>query len=327
MSGGLRDERLSATWPRSRRRKGALAISFALTTLVGLAPTPAFADEQRDLDRGRNAYLARQYEEADARFRAMLDAKTGTLHENVYVNQAYMYWGAVMVAKKRLDEAQRIFEQLILRDSTFEPDPLAFSTEVLDVFTDTRGKLRERLTLQAQEDAKRKDEERKRREDLAKRERERIKKLEDLASQDKTLEPHSRSLAFIPFGVGQFQNGKPALGIVFAALEGSFLAAGTVMYPLFLSEVNASRAAYDTNTNNRGLTEAERHHDRAVDYQRANAIFLGLFALTAGIGIFEANLNYVPETTIVRRRPVPPPVSIRPPVGNEGWSVGWSGSF
>ncbi len=307
-------------------RRGRMVVASLFLAVATCAP-PAHADEQTELDRGRNAYVARQFDEADSRFRAMLDPKSGTLHDAVYINQAYMYWGAVMVAKKRQDEAQRIFEQLILRDSTFEPDPLAFPTAVLDVFTDTRGRLRERLTQQAQDAAKREAEKKTREDYLRRRERERVQELERMASEDKTLEHHSRWIASIPFGVGQFQNGKPVFGGILLGLEASFLIAGTAMVPFYFSELKASQEAYSSNSNSRAVADAEEHRSNAVKYQQINLVLLGLFAGTALVGIAEANYNYVPEATVVRRRPLPPPVSFSPRVSGDGLSIGWTGSF
>ena len=74
--------------------------------------TTARADDQAELDKGRNAYLGRQYDVADQRFREMLDPKNGTIHDPVLLNQANMYWDAVMLALNKKDDSSKIFEQL-----------------------------------------------------------------------------------------------------------------------------------------------------------------------------------------------------------------------
>src|SRR5208283_2297308 len=71
---------------------------------VGLAapPTaagaPAAVDEQAEFEKGRNAYRAHQYEEADGAFLRMLDPNTGTLHDKGLKKQARMYWAATQIA-------------------------------------------------------------------------------------------------------------------------------------------------------------------------------------------------------------------------------------
>ncbi|MBP9112437.1 MAG: hypothetical protein KBF88_06485 [Polyangiaceae bacterium] len=307
--------------------RGTLAVRFAAVLLA--SSLTAFATEQADLDRGKNAYLARQYDEADARFRAMLDPKTGTLHEAVYIEQAYMLWGAVMVAKKKPSDANKIFEQLILRDPTFEPDPLSFPIEVLDAFTDTKNKIRERLTQQAQETAIREAERRAREESLKRREKERVLELEKLAREEKIVEQHHRWKAWIPFGVGQFQNGKTALGMVFLTSEVLALAVGAVSVPVYLGELSEMRASYNPVNNAYYVRDAEAYRASANRWRNINLVALGSFAIISIFGIAEANYNFVPDKEVRRTRPIPPPVAIQPlfHVSGSGGELGVQGMF
>src|SRR5262245_9494084 len=112
----------------------------ALVALLAAAlwAAPAFADAQADFDRARNAYLAKQYDEADSRFSQLLDPSRSTVKDTALVTQARMYWGATKVALKQETEARRIFEQLITADRDFDPDPLRFPTAVLNEFSDAR---------------------------------------------------------------------------------------------------------------------------------------------------------------------------------------------
>ena len=185
------------------------------SSLLLLAGGVARADEQSDLEKVRAAYLAHQYDDAERRLRAMLDPMHGTLHDAPLVSQARMYLAAVLLAKAKREDAGAIFERLVLDDPQFEPDPLSFPTDVIDLFIDTRSRLRDRLNAQAQERARFEAQARAREGEKKRREVERVAMLEKLAAEETVTQVHSRWIALVPFGAGQFQNGKSALGWAF----------------------------------------------------------------------------------------------------------------
>ena len=242
----------------------------------------------------------------------MLDAKTGTLHDPSLISQAEMYWGAVMMAKGKPDEASSIFEKLLLRDAHYEPDPLSFPTDVLDAFVDTRAKFKDRLNAKAQETAKR-DAERKARE-IAEKQAQvaRVKMLERLASEEKITDRHSRFIATLPFGVGQFQNGQTALGWTFLGSEAALVLANVITIPLFLAEVKGAHDDYVPATNRFATSVGQAHLDRANTYWTLNHIFFGAFAAAAVIGVAHAHLTYVPDVEITKKRSLPPPPTLLP---------------
>src|SRR5262249_9217720 len=148
------------------------------------------ADDSTELDKVRNAYVAHQYDDAERRLLALLDPDRGT-HDPTLLTLARMYWGAVMFAKGNEDGASTVFEKLILDDPTYEPDPLSFPTKVVELFIDTRARLRERLNAEALDRARKDAERRARDQENRRREAARIAMLERLASEEKVLEPHS----------------------------------------------------------------------------------------------------------------------------------------
>jgi tetratricopeptide (TPR) repeat protein len=299
--------------------------SWLLSALIAAClafSAPAHADEQSELDKGRNAYRTRQYDEADARFRAMLDPKIGTLHDPALVAQAYMIWGAVMMAKGRPKEAGELFEQLLLKDPHFEPDPLSFPTAVLDAFSDTRSRIRQRLNALAQEQAKRDAERREREERDKQRQIERMRMLERLATEEKIIEHRSRLVAFVPFGAGQFQNGEKALGWVFLGAEALCLAAGTIAVPFAHAELAAHEDANDNAANPSPTTEAQQHLDAARAWRFVNLAAYGGFVLTAVAGIVQANVKFERDVVVVRKRPLPPTVSLSPQPTPSGLGLG-----
>lgn len=282
-------------------RLRALVCVASAIALLGVA-TSAHADPETDLEKGRNAYQARQYDEADARFRTMLDPKTGSLKDPVLVSQALMLWGAVKVAQKKTAEASRLFEDLLTKDAQFEPDPLSFPTEVLDVFSDTRHRIRERLSAAARETARLEAERKAREEADKKREAERMARLERLAAQETVRVQRNRAVAFIPFGAGQFQNGDRTLGWGFLAAEAAFVAIGTAVVPFAITERKAMNDSYEPAFRPDATAEAESHRQNAIRLQIVNLVSYGAFAVTAVAGIVQANVAFVPETVKVQRR-------------------------
>jgi len=282
-----------------RRLLPSAVIALALLSRSGTAF--AQVDEQSELDKARNAYLAHQYEEADVRFRALLDARNPVLHDRVLVNQAHMYWGAVMQARKHAEQANAQFEELLLSDPTYEPDPLAFPTDVVNAFIDTRSRLRERLTRIAHDKAvtaaiKQKQDEQNR---LAQETR--LKLLEKLATQEKTVARHSRWIALLPFGAGQFQNGQKPLGWAFLGTEAALVAAAVITLPVYLVALENESNAYSQGDSFR----SGEYHDRAVEIRYANIGLNIALAGVAAVGIIQAQAAFVPEEAELIKRPVP----------------------
>ncbi len=316
----------------ARRLLPLAALAVVLVT-AGVARAQGQAvDEQSEFEKGRNAYIAHQLNEADDRFQKMLDPKAGTLHDRILVNQARMYWGAVKIAKGQPDKASTLFEDLLMNDPTYDPDPLAFPTEVVNAFIDTRARLRERLKA-IERDAARRAAERKAREEQERKEQaERLKTLERLAGEERTIVQNSRWIAFLPFGAGQFQNGQKSLGWVFLGTEAAFLTVAAITLPIYLTDLqyrNDAAAQGDT-------VRAQEYIDRAKVVRGTNLVADGAFAATWILGAVQAQLAFVPEEAHVTTRPLPvtpaPSVSwsVAPapaPDGKMGLSLGVVGTF
>jgi TM2 domain-containing membrane protein YozV len=257
----------------------------------------------------------------------MLDPKNGTLHDAAMVTQARMYLAAVLFAKGEQEQAATVLERLLLDDKEqFEPDPLSFPTDVIDFFIDTRARLRDKLNAQAQERAKREAERRAREEEQKKREAARLALLERLATEEKVTSVHSRWIALVPFGAGQFQNGKPGLGWALLATESAFLLGTVVTIPIYLIDLQNRSDAYRAGQN----FQANEYIDRANVVRTVNLAFIGAFALTAAAGVVQAQLEYVPSVVDLRTRPIPAVSWTLTPVltpERGGASVGIGGRF
>src|SRR5687767_2473070 len=120
------------------------ALALALVAVALLGAGKARADGRVDLEKARASYLARNYSEAEERLRVILDPATG-VRERTLLSPARMYLGAVLFAQGKKDAAKEIFEKLVLEDPTFEPDPLSFPGEVVNLYIDTRAQLAESI--------------------------------------------------------------------------------------------------------------------------------------------------------------------------------------
>jgi hypothetical protein len=290
----------------------------ALALGATLAPS-ARADAAADLEKAHNAYVARQYDEAEMRLRALLDAKTGTLVDPDKVADARMYLAATLIAEKKSDEANALLEQLLTDRPDYQPDPLRVSLEAIDALTDARTRIRDKLSaLQAEKV-------RKAQEEKAKIEAERVKQqirlaqLEQLAGTEIIEHPNSRLLAMVPFGAGQFQNGQTALGWTFLLSEGALAIGSGIGAGFWYYYVQQTQAAEQANN---GTAHGYNSLAQTSSYV-GDSLFAG-FALMAVIGIVHAQLTFVPETVETRKRPLPP-VTLAPTLGPGG--LGLVGRF
>ncbi len=258
-------------------------------------------DEQAEFEKGRNAYRAQKYDEADARFLRMLDPQHGTLHDKVLIKQARMYWAATLLAEHQDEYAKSLFETILTEDHDFEPDPLAFPTEVFNAFIDTRTRLREKLEAIAREQYRRAAERRANEEAARQREAARIKLLEQMASEVEVTEKHSRWVALIPFGVGQFQNGQRGLGWFFLGTEAALVAGGLATVPIYWVDLANVRDTYTPQTS----SIAQQYNDRANVVRYVNLSLNGAFAAIAIVGAIQAEAAYVPDPVKVEPRVVP----------------------
>jgi hypothetical protein len=306
-----------------------LLLSLVLLGASLARPTPALAapaaadaiDEQAEFEKGRNAYRAQKYEEADTRFLRMLDPEHGTLHDRVLIKQARMYWAATRLALHHEDDASGQFEIILTEDPQYSPDPLAFPTEVGNAFIDFRSRYSLKLAEIAK-DRYRRAEERKAQEEAAKqREAARLKLLETMAGQVEVTEKHSRWVALLPFGVGQFQNGQRRLGWFFLGSESVLVAAGIATIPIYYVDLSNSHDTYSQNH-----TIAQEYLDRANAVRIVNLSVYAALAATVIAGAIQGEAAYVPDPVTVVPRAVPsalppatPAARVSPP-----WTFGAS---
>ncbi len=271
----------------------------------------AHADAQADFEKARTAYRAHAYEDAESRFTALLDPRAVEKLEPAVASQARMYLGAAYIAEKRKEDAERVFERLLVEDPRFDPDPLTFPTDVLNDFIDVRSRIRQRLN-DAAAAAARLDAERRGREELEKkRQAERLRILEQMASEEQITVRHRRLVAFVPFGAGQFQNGQYALGWIFLGVE-SALAIGSgvtfIPYTDAINRRNEESRAGDPDH------KSDLYASRARTAQIVDWSLVGGLVLVMGGGILQANLAFVPESAETKTRSIPQAKTTAPSV-------------
>jgi tetratricopeptide (TPR) repeat protein len=292
-----------------RRAFGAAAVVVP----VLLGPGAARADERTDIEKAYSAYVGHNYEEAEARLRALLDAKAGALKDPDNVADARMYLGAVLVAEGKKDQAAALFEALLVDKPEYEADPLRVSTQAIDAFLDVRARMRSVLSNLKAERVRKEQEVRAKEEAERQKAAARLAVLEKLAGEEVVRTKHSRWIALLPFGVGQFQNGQTALGVGLLAGEallaaGSGIAAGITIYD--------ANAAHDALQSHIPTADTYNGYAQTAAYV-SNGLTVG-FVVVALAGNIQAQIAFVPESVAeVRKRPVPS-ASVAPILGAGG---------
>jgi hypothetical protein len=310
---------------RSHRSVDRWPVRPALVPLVsvGLAwllfGTPAAANPAGELQKAHSAYVAQRYDEAEARLRALLDPATGALKDPGNVADARMYLGAVLVAEGHREEAEKVFEQLLREQPEYSEDPLLVKQDAIDVFIDVRARLRDLLAQRIEENVNQANIEKARQAAEQQRAAMRVAMLEQLASEQIVIERHSRWVALIPFGVGQFQNGQIGLGATFFVAEGLLAAGSVVATGVALYNEGQVAAAYRRNDDTQF-----QYEDRARSAAWVSVALGGGFVLAAAMGALHAELSFVPQKIEIHQRAIPP-LSLAPIVGPGG--VGIAGTF
>jgi hypothetical protein len=299
-------------------------LASVLFALLTFGATSAFADGRAELEKARASYLARNWTEAEERARALVDPVNG-LKERALVSQARMILGAALIAQGKKDAAVEAFEKLVLEDSTFDPDPLSYPSEVINTFIDTRAQLAERIKNQAVTLAKLEAERKAREEAEREKQRRWLELVKAQAQEEKITVHNSRLVACLPFGVGQFQNEQPVLGWIFLGTEAALVVGTAITLPMH-SYARGRREHY---VDTQDLDLAVQWDQRADQIQVANLILAGSFLAVAGAGIIQANIEFRPQREERKRRDLPPIGALSPiltPLAGGGAYVGLTGA-
>jgi len=195
-----------------------------LLALLLALPAHAQDAEGAELAAIRSAFEYGQYAEVLERAVARIDR--GRLEEATLV-ELHKLAGLAAFNLGRREEATRHLRALLRLDPDFGLDPFVVPPPAIAFFEEQRRDLSAELAIIRQEKRLRVERERA---EAAQRERERVqaeerrRRVEELARQVtvRTVERRSFLVNFVPFGAGQFQQGRNSLGVIFAATEGVF---------------------------------------------------------------------------------------------------------
>ena len=291
---------------------------LALLTLLALGSwgAPCRADD-RSVDQAAITYETGRYDECVQRFQGMLrpDASNAPTTQEGR-SRARMYLAACLMTLKRPAEADSEFEQLIRDNYRYSPDRAAFSPLIFGRYLDIRERLRDEIEAKVKADQEKEAELRRLQEERDRQEKERQVAIEQMAREQIFTRKNSRTVALIPFGVGQFQNQQRPLGWTLLGAQAAFAATSMVTY--FLKE-NIERQ-FSASVDER---EARRLRDLAV---QANYLSFGAMVVTMLGGVIHAQVTFVPEFRELRERPLPPPV---PPLSPQltGGLLQWQGRW
>jgi hypothetical protein len=221
-----------------------------LLVLLGLlAPAAALADEPTDAEVPalRSSYEYGRYAEVLERAGTRIDRGRLTDKE---LAELHKLAGLSAFNLNRKEDAARHFRALLRLEPDFNLDPFAVPPPAVTYLDDIRQQMSAELVLVRQERLLRVERERT---EAERRERERVtteeqrRRVEELSRQVTVREVEKRSylVNFVPFGAGQFQQGRTGLGTVFAASEGALAVTSIIAFFAYDSLIKTSQVTVD----------------------------------------------------------------------------------
>jgi hypothetical protein len=280
---------------------GARLRTLLFALVVGLWPAMSVhADELADLEAARAFYDAQRYADATERLERLLAGDAPERLNRAIALEARKYLAAAYLFTERGADAERQFALLLAIDAEYQLDPTLFPAEIRAVFASVRARLvreeRERADRVERAETERRAAEAARL--LA--ESARLAALRDLATQETVVETHTRWIAAIPFGIGQFQNGHAALGTVLAVSEGLLAGASITLKILHDTLPTPSTFALLAPADQAAASNLE------LGYRTANLVTMGVLVALMIVGVVDAQLRFVPSISRTRPRTLPP---------------------
>jgi hypothetical protein len=264
-------------------RSAALVVVAAFACLA-LSPAAARADEFDQFINAKNAYEAGEYATAITRFEDLL--ASGVKNPALLLECHKLVGISCLFAGDRT-RAEAHFYELLTVSPTYQLDPMLYPMEVVDVFTEVKRKNNERIEAlakaQAAEDESRRAAEIKRR--AAETER-----LKQTVFVERTRTERSLFVAFLPLGVGQFQNGDRVKGALF--LSGELLLGAGALTTFILHESLRPRSTQPLDT----VSERDSYEKAEAGYRIANQACLVALGVVAVSGVIESVYGFRRES-------------------------------
>jgi TM2 domain-containing membrane protein YozV len=187
---------------------------------------------QAELDGVRAAYEYGRYSDVLQRARDAIDR--GGVERDALV-ELHKYAGLAAFNLSQPADAERHFAALLRMNPDYALDPFAVPPPAIALFERVRRDLAPQLELIRQQlriDAERQRRETEERDRRRREEEERRRRLEELSRRItvRTLEKRSFLVNFVPFGAGQFQQGRTTAAWILASLQGAFALTSVVAY-------------------------------------------------------------------------------------------------
>jgi hypothetical protein len=269
---------------------------------------------EASLARATAFYEAGQYAQCADSFGALLDDPTqATSIAPRAREQASVYRAACLIALGRTDEADETFRRAVHENPQMAvPNAIVFPPAVIERFIIVRTTLLEEIRRADEERAARERQAALVTQEKAEQEKMRVQRLEKLASEETLVVQNQRWIAWVPFGVGQFQNRDYAMGAGFLATE-VLLAATAITATSIELSLNAQAQGGS------GVINVQQLNQNLRTANEVTLIATTGFVLVAGLGILQANLAFVPEFPGGTRPRAKPKRSVPPPVPAVGF--------
>jgi tetratricopeptide (TPR) repeat protein len=299
------------------------AWGFAVMAAVLSASQAGAVDVEPQINRVKLHYDVGKFEDALNIARDAIERGGAT---EAQLAQLHKYAGLSASNMGKEDEAERHFKFLLRIDPEVELDPFTVTPKAIKLFDKVRlGMDSELQTLRQVREL---------RASLRAEEEEHRRRMAQISRQVtvRTMEHRNFLVNFVPFGGGQFQQGRFGPGAVLAVTEGVFAAANATAYITLAALSSSAQNQYQTGTINGDIKTVKNGvlPQNAVQAQNWRYVKYGsaaaLFGLYVG-GVVDAVIHHqeivtvgtdtktVPGEPTPSQAPSPAPVPV-PPVGH-----------
>ena len=296
---------------------------FALAAALFCATAQAQVVAEREVEAVRQNFNAGNYKEA-------LDRAVGAMETTNFDDaqriELHKYAGVSAFNLGDHSGAEQHFLALLKLNPDYVLDPFAYPPPVIRLFEDTRRKSADALNLIRQQIALRDEQARRDKIEAERKAREaadRAARLDQLAKNItvRTVEKRSWLVNFLPFGAGQFQQGRSAPALFFAGFEGAMAVVSIVGFIAIQTLYKDFTYTFDDRIYPVSFTVHGIPPDRAGQYQAWNIVKLvssGLFYLAWVVGVIDSLAHHQDEVVTTEKTSIDeleksnPPAPIAP---------------
>ncbi|MBL8604148.1 MAG: hypothetical protein JNK72_19635 [Myxococcales bacterium] len=250
----------------------------------------ARADEVDDFLSGRDAFLNGEFRRACTVLRPVVLSLGQNPRLSAVSGSVRRVYAAALFADRREREARAAIEALLREDPTARLETAQFEPGFVQLFDEVSRALSSELERIAVAQAQARVEAQQRsvvRRELAMR----------LLTESTQVERVPRALMFLPFGVGQFANRQPELGVLFLSVEALGLGVSLATFFAYTDQYTAAQS--QGNFVDAGTQATIR------SLYIVNLVSAGVFAAFYLGGVIQANAVYRPDRVRTVPRPLP----------------------